>query len=347
MVGLRIGGLILGLIFIISGFSLFRKRIIKNLNLVVLVLIGSALCAVSINPAVADILIGILSFKKIQFSRMLALLIASNFLLWVFIVYFNVSVDRKGRDIDILLQRIGLDEFFAYFHEVTFNNVTIVIPAHNELENLKILLRDVRKAIQGLPVTILVVDDGSTDETVRYLKSNNYYVAINKINRGGGAALQLGFAIAQKAGSSIVVTMDADNQHNPRFIPDLLKPILEDNNDIVIGSRTKGENKDKNKMRALGLTVYNALVSFLTGIAITDCSSGYRAFRLDRVASLQLSERQYHTSELIIEAAKKKLKITEIPIIMQSRYDGKSKKGNNWRYGLNFLRVILKTWWRD
>ena len=79
---------------------------------------------------------------------------------------------------------------------------------------------------------------------------------------------------------------------------------------------------------------------------ITDCSNGYRAFRVESLERLVLRQDQFHTSELIIEAAKKGINIGEAPITVMRRASGESKKGRDWSYGLSFARTILKTWWR-
>jgi hypothetical protein len=84
----------------------------------------------------------------------------------------------------------------------------------------------------------------------------------------------------------------------------------------------------------------------LLGKKITDPSSGFRAFRMAAMASIQLQEDQYHTSELIIEAVKKGLRIGEVPITILKRKFGKSKKGKDLAYGFHFARIIVKTWWR-
>jgi hypothetical protein len=82
------------------------------------------------------------------------------------------------------------------------------------------------------------------------------------------------------------------------------------------------------------------------GKRITDPSSGFRAFKMDKIKGIDLYEDQYHTSELIIDAIKKGLRVKEVPITILKRKFGKSKKGKDLVYGLNFARIIIKTWWR-
>jgi hypothetical protein len=140
--------------------------------------------------------------------------------------------------------------------------------------------------------------------------------------------------------------MDADGQHRPEEIENLLRPILDDRADFVIGSRVKGENRGVSLFRTLGVHVFGALITLLMGTRVTDPSSGFRAFRMDAIAAVELNEDQYHTSELIIEAVKKGLRIEERPATILERRHGKSKKGKDWLYGIHFARIIFKTWWR-
>jgi hypothetical protein len=88
------------------------------------------------------------------------------------------------------------------------------------------------------------------------------------------------------------------------------------------------------------------MISVLIGQTITDCSSGFRGFRVSAMPRLTLHEDQYQTSEVIIEAAKKGLRIAEVPIHINLRAHGESRKGPNLNYGFYFVKAMLKTWWR-
>jgi glycosyltransferase involved in cell wall biosynthesis len=140
--------------------------------------------------------------------------------------------------------------------------------------------------------------------------------------------------------------MDADGQHQPEEIEKLVLPILNDQYDFVIGSRILGKREKDSLLRFIGVLAFGKVVSLLLGEKITDPSSGFRAFRMEAMASINLYEDQYHTSELIIEAVKKGIRIGETPITIFKRKYGKSKKGADSRYGLHFARTIIKTWWR-
>jgi hypothetical protein len=140
--------------------------------------------------------------------------------------------------------------------------------------------------------------------------------------------------------------MDADGQHQPEEIEKLVLPILNDQNEFVIGSRILGSREKDSLFRVIGVYFFGLLISFLLGKRITDPSSGFRAFKMEAMAPIELYEDQYHTSELIIEAVKKGIRIGEVPITILKRKHGKSKKGRDWIYGFHFARIIIKTWWR-
>jgi glycosyltransferase involved in cell wall biosynthesis len=222
----------------------------------------------------------------------------------------------------------------------------IVMPAYNEAENLRYLLHKIPNQIKGLDVGVMVIDDGSTDYTQQVVDEHNYIIVSNLINRGGGAALRLGYDILKEAGGDICVTMDADGQHQTEDIEALVLPIINDEFDVVIGSRIIGAREKDNPFRIAGVHLFGAIISSLLGKRITDPSSGFRAFKMDKIKTIELREDQYHTSELIIEAVKKGLRVKEEPITILKRKFGKSKKGRDFIYGFHFARIILKTWWR-
>ena len=116
--------------------------------------------------------------------------------------------------------------------------------------------------------------------------------------------------------------------------------------DFVIGSRILGKAEKSSRLRFLGLHIFSFIISVLLGKKITDCTSGFRAFRANLVDKIMLQEDQFHTSELIIDAVKKGFRIGEAPVTISKRKHGSSKKGKDWKYGLNFAKVIIKSWWR-
>jgi len=222
----------------------------------------------------------------------------------------------------------------------------VLIPALNEAENLKDILPSMPTEIDDTEVGVLVVDDGSADDTYDVVAQTGYLVVQNRINRGGGAALRMGYDVLAKAGVKICVTMDADGQHQPEEIKKLVLPIIKDQYDFVIGSRILGHREEDSMFRIMGIYTFGFIISRLLGRKITDPSSGFRAFKMDAISSLRLNEDQFHTSELIIEAVKNKIRTGEVPVTILKRKHGETRKGKEWKYGINFARAIIKAWWR-
>ena len=222
----------------------------------------------------------------------------------------------------------------------------VIIPAFNEAENLSAVIPQIPDAIGEEKVASLVVDDGSSDGTGAVAKKHGAMVVTLPFNRGGGAALRTGFDIAADIGAKVIVTMDADGQHKPAEIETLVKPILDGSADIIIGSRVIGSREKDSLVRWAGIHTFNTMINVLLGLSITDCSSGFRAFKTPLVQSLKLAQNQYHTAEFIIDAAKRGYKIEERPIHIAKRLAGESKKGANFFYGFSFLRTVIKTWLR-
>ena len=100
------------------------------------------------------------------------------------------------------------------------------------------------------------------------------------------------------------------------------------------------------EIRALGVVLFNWLISALTLTRITDCSNGFRAIRADALAQLELEQTQYHATEQLIEALKKGLRVVEVPVTIRRRSSGESKKGPTVRYAFGFTRAIIGTWLR-
>jgi hypothetical protein len=344
MSGLRIAGLIIGIAGLIATFIFYRGPKWKRLNFVFFSFFNIALIAVTINPNVVNFLRDLLSLQEYQYGRILALLIVSNLILVFFSIYSVSKVESFRLQFDKLVRKLGSDQMVSASEKI--QAIMVLIPAYNEADNLRYLLPKIPQNISDVVVGVLVVDDGSDDGTVETVQEHGYLIVSNIINRGGGAALRLGYDILRTSGADVCITMDADGQHRPEEIENLILPIINDEYDVVIGSRILGAREKDNPLRAMGVYLFGVLISSLLGKKITDPSSGFRAFKMDKIKNIDLREDQYHTSELIIEAVKKGLRVKEVPITILKRKYGKSKKGRNLKYGFHFAKTIIKAWWR-
>jgi hypothetical protein len=342
---LRIVGVLFGAALVLWTFGRFRAHLIRRGEFLLTFLLGAALIVVAVVPDSVNIVVGILSLEDKQFGRLVALLILSNLLLWSLVLSMRNRESRWNVQFDLLVRKLARERLAAEGSPKT-SEIMVIMPALNEEENLAQVLPRVPKTINGHPISVLVVDDGSTDGTAEVTRRQGYLVISNPINRGGGAALRLGYDIAAAGGSHIVVTMDSDGQHLPEEIHLLVEPILRGDADFVIGSRVLGVREKDSAVRWIGIHVFNAIINLLAGTKITDCSSGFRAFRVDSLQRLLLLQDQFHTAELIIDAARKGIRVSEAPITVLRRFSGESKKGRNWTYGLNFTKTVFKTWLR-
>ena len=345
---LRIFGCLIGIIGLAATFLVYRGARWNKSNFIFLALLNISLITITINPNILNVLRDALSLQTAYRGRIIALLIVSNIFLLFYIFFTKLKIDNIHLQFDRLVRSLGSKDLDRNVDLVKcIKPAMILIPAYNEEENLTSLLPLIPRQIDGVEIGVLVVDDGSHDDTYAAVTAiPGICVVKNLINRGGGAALRLGYDILQKAGVDYCVTMDADGQHRPDDIKNVLLPIIENRFDCVIGSRILGDREKANWLRITGVYFFGRIVSALLGKKITDPSSGFRAFRMEAMASIQLQEDQYHTSELIIEAVRKGLRIGEVPITILRRKFGKSKKGKDLAYGFHFAKIIIKTWWR-
>ena len=214
------------------------------------------------------------------------------------------------------------------------SKLSIVLPAKNEAENLRVLLPKLRHAY--LQAEILVIDDGSTDRTPEICKLNRVETIRHPFSMGNGAAIKTG---ARKASGDVIVFMDADGQHNPDDIPRLLKKI-DEGYYLVVGARTPASHASL--ARRLGNGFYNRFASVMTGYCIKDLTSGFRAVRAHRFRKfiyLLPNGFSYPTTSTMA-FFRAGFPVTYVPIQAGKR-KGKSKI-KLVRDGMRFFIIILK-----
>jgi len=207
-------------------------------------------------------------------------------------------------------------------------------PTYNEKENIANLINEILKLnIKNLH--IVVVDDNSPDGTWKIVeeiskKKKNVHLLLRKTKRGRGYAGKEGFIYCLKNKADIIIEMDADFSHNPKYIPLMLKEIK--NYDIVLGSRrVKGAKEiGRNLIRRTITYFANSYIKLMLGIKVKDCNSGYRCFKrniLEKIAYNLKSKGPAIVQEVLFSAHLKKAKIKEIPITFINRKRGASKLG--------------------
>ncbi len=237
--------------------------------------------------------------------------------------------------------------FAADEGEVRFAPVVVVIAAYNEEDGIGDVLDSIPSSECGLPIDTLVVVDGGDDDTATVARRHGARVCEAVTNRGQGAALRLGYALACEGGARYIVTTDADGQYDTAELPLLLRPLIDDEADFVTGSRRLGRYETRDPVRHLGVHVFAGLASLLTRRRLTDTSFGFRSMRADVAGRIRLTQAQYQASELLIGVISRGFRVLEQPMTMRARAAGETKKGNNLVYGMRYARVMLGTWWRE
>jgi hypothetical protein len=344
LTALRLSGIVLAIGLI--GFALFKRRSLRNADVLILLVVGLALLLVS-GTEITDRLLSALSFERGNGGRILGLAVFAIIFLFVLSVRALSVSARNTREISEVLEGIASEQFRAAgSREVFRNRIGIVIPAYNEADNIGFVLEQIPDEVCGVGTAVLVVDDGSRDETDEVAAGFGATVARHVVNRGGGAALRTGYRLMVDSDAAIVVTLDADGQHLPSEMERLVRPILEGRVDVAHGSRILGEAEKGHPAREFGIVFFNRLVSLITGTKVTDCSNGYRAVRTSVLPKLVLKQEQFHTSEFLIEAMKRGVPAEEVPVTVVSRLHGSSKKPAVIRYGIGFANAIMRTWLR-
>ena len=197
--------------------------------------------------------------------------------------------------------------------------ILIVIPAHNEEKNIGAVLKGIQKQSPEFP--ILVINDGSSDNTEKVALEHNAEVISLPYNSGYGIALQTGFLYAVKNDFSIVVQMDSDGQHDPADIKDLIEAVQKENCDVVIGSRFLSKDSYKSSLaRHAGMLLFGGIASILCGQKVTDPTSGFQALKGQAIqfAASDNYPPDYPDADFIILLNRCGFKVKEIPVTMHA-----------------------------
>ncbi|MGE5282619.1 MAG: glycosyltransferase family 2 protein [Chloroflexota bacterium] len=344
LTALRVVGLLTALAIV--AFAVWRRRSLRNADVLILLVAGVGLALVT-GTEIVNGLLSAFSFEKGNGGRILGLAVFAIFVLFLLILRALSQAARNSRQLSAVLEGLAWEEFRqAGLPERFRGKVAILVPAYNEAENVGLVLDRMPAQVCGVETAVLVVDDGSKDGTGDVAAEHGAIVARHVINRGGGAALRTGYRLMAESGAEVVVTLDADGQHLPSEMERLVKPVLDGEVDVAHGSRVLGQADRNTLSRELGIVFFNRLVSFITRTRVTDCSNGYRAVRTTVLPQLVLRQEQFHTSEFMIEAIKRGVPATEVPVTVEQRLHGHSKKPAVFRYGMGFANAIVRTWLR-
>jgi len=223
--------------------------------------------------------------------------------------------------------------------------LVVTVPAYNETKNI-------RKVIENIPrdccddVKILVLDDGSKDNTAEVAYEAGADLVVSHIyNLGLAITYRDSLEIAtEKMGADIIVNIDADGQYDPKEIPKLIKPILNNEADIVLGSRFEGYIEYMPPAKRWGNRLATRVINRVTGQKFTDCQTGFRAITRDVAFRINVTSNFTYTQESLINALHHNYKIVEVPVAFYKREGENRLFGSVWDYAKRGGATLIRTY---
>ncbi|MGI0040868.1 MAG: glycosyltransferase family 2 protein, partial [Nitrosopumilaceae archaeon] len=225
--------------------------------------------------------------------------------------------------------------------------LVVLVPAYNEAQNIEKVIQNIPRKIMGIDeVKVLVVNDGSADQTIdRAVSGGADRIISHDTNTGVGAAFMTGIRNAILMNADIVVAVDGDSQFDSTQIGKLIAPILNNQADVVIGSRFKnGRPKNMPKIKFFGNKIFTKLVSSLVQQRFTDTQTGFRAYSKKALLNISVVNNFTYTQEVLIDLKFKGLQVAEVPV--RVTYDDKRKSRvvkNIFSYSSRALAIIIRT----
>ena len=193
----------------------------------------------------------------------------------------------------------------------TLADTWVVIAAYNEASAITAVIEELRQTCPN----VVVVDDGSADATQEVARSAGAVALRHLINRGQGAALQTGIQYALGRGARYVITFDADGQHRPDNIPDLLAPLVDGRAEFALGSRFLGTTENMSVVRGLTLKAAVLFTRLTSRTRVTDAHNGLRGFSRRGAEAIRIRmDRMAHASEIVDQVGRSGLEYVEVPV---------------------------------
>lgn len=220
-------------------------------------------------------------------------------------------------------------------------NVFIVIAAYNEEHSVPKVIKELHEA--GYK-NVVVVDDGSKDNTFKAALDAGATVLQHLVNRGQGAALKTGIDYALEQGADIIVTFDADGQHRVEDIPAITKPVASGEVDVTFGSRFLKKDSGVPFVRKILLKIGILVLWIFYGVKMTDAHNGFRALSRNAAEKIRItSDRMAHASEIVEEVHRLRLKYKEVPVTIRYTKETMRKGHGSFSEGCRILyNMIMK-----
>jgi glycosyltransferase involved in cell wall biosynthesis len=223
-------------------------------------------------------------------------------------------------------------------------HLTVLIPAFNEENTIKKVINEIPEKIPLIDkIEVMVVDDGSSDNTSKISKETGARVISFKKNQGRAKAVSEGFKRFLQSGSDILVLTDADDQYDSGEIPLIVKPITDESADMVLGDRQVKKLEHMKFGNKIGNRMVTKTLSSLINMEISDGQSGFRAYTRETVAKLHIFSSYTFTQETLIETKFKGLKMVNVPITFRKRADKSRLISNIFSYASKTLTIVSAT----
>jgi len=218
--------------------------------------------------------------------------------------------------------------------------VVAIVPAYNEADSIESVVTGTRPHVDR----VVVIDDASTDDTAERARAVADGVVAHPRNLGVGGAVHTGYRVGLREGADVVVQIDGDGQHDPGDVPRLLARMVETGADMVIGSRWRNDSHEQYSLvRRAGIQFFTAEVNILSDLAITDVTSGFRAYSAELLADLSRPANSHWAVEQTLEAARKGYDVAEVSTPMPPETDGSQFDLETFaKYPPRMLRTTLK-----
>ena len=220
-------------------------------------------------------------------------------------------------------------------------DVLVCIPAYNAESTIS----EAVKRCQKFADLVLVINDGSSDNTEKVARKAGADIITHRKNRGYGGAIKTALEEGLKRNARVTITFDADLQHNAKDIPKIIEPILSNESDIVIGSRFLEKNTGVKTYRKFGIRFITSLVRLFSGNNIRDAESGFRGYSIDSLKQLipmLETEGMGMSAEILLKASVSKLKIVEVPRKEMYPENVQTSSQNPLKHGLSVILTIIK-----
>jgi len=336
----------LGIIILLTKARMQNRT--GNQFFIIMIIFWSGIFLIALRPTLLDSVLnstGIVNRVQFLFSTSLIIIL---YLLYTQIVRSKTT----SRNLNHIIRELALSDFRKEIvvSDKKNTDLIIIIVAQNEESTIGMVIDKIHSLNLPLTYQIIVVNDGSTDKTETIAEQKGALVLSHYYNLGIGAVVKTGFLAARLLKPEIVINIDGDGQHDPKYIPEIISKIKDSDVDLVYASRFAKESAYKtNLVRSVGNRSYTRLVNCLGKISLTDVTSGYRGMRFDKLDSIFFRSESNFAIELALRAGRAGLKITEIPTITETREFGASqfhKIERFFLYNINAMRQIFDALFR-